>query len=255
MRISGLINVLRWFVVAMTLPVSIGAAPASRPQPAQSIQAEGTVPLVIPARRSPSSPPVGPAALPAAAEHVTPLTLQTQVRRQAGKRVETVRQTVTRTADRIHVASSDGREWLFERNTRDSRRAFGTLIDHANRVLVFYDESDLRNMLGIRGWAQVLSLGLDHELLQGLAPGTASRAIDTVRVVRHATTRTDVELREVWWSESHFLPGGFTSRQAAASLKFSIEGIRPGVDAVLLRPAPERFPKYRQVDLAEWLER
>jgi hypothetical protein len=254
MRISGLLNVLLWFVVAMTGPVSISSA-APEPQSPQSMQPEGAVPLVIPTRRSPASTPAGPAALPAAAEHVTPLTLQTQVRRQAGKRVETVRQTVTRTADRIHVASSDGREWLFERNTRDSRRAFGTLIDHANRALVFYDESDLRNMLGIRGWAQVLSLGLDHELLQGLEPGAASRAIGNVKVIRHATDRKDVELQEVWWSENHFLPGAFTSRQAAASLRFSVERVRSGVDAALLRPAAERFPKYRQVDLAEWLER
>jgi hypothetical protein len=254
MRISGLINIILCFVVTATVPVSIGSA-TSGPQPPQSMQPEGAVPLVTPKRRAPAAAPAGPPALPPAAEHVTPLTLETVVRRQAGKRVETLSQTVTRTADRVHIAGGDGREWLFERNTRDSRRAFATSIDHANRALVLYDESDLRNMLGIRGWAQVLSLGLDHELLQGLEPGTASRTIGTVTVVRHATDRKDVELREVWWSESHFLPGAFTSTHGAASLQFSVERVRAGVDAALLRPAPERFPKYRLVDLAEWLER
>jgi hypothetical protein len=243
-----------WYLVLGASSTLLGSVSTGL-QPPQSMPSETPVPLLIPARRSTTSPPAAPPALPEAAEKVTPLTLETLVRRQAGTRVESIRQTVTRTADRVHTASSDGREWLFERNTRDRRRAFGTLIDHASRTLVLYDESELRNMLGIRGWAQVLSLGFDHELLEGLEKKTASRTIDTVRVVRHATDRKDVELREVWWSETHFLPGGFTSVQGAASLQFSVQRIRTGVDATLLRPAGERFPSHQMIDLADWLER
>jgi hypothetical protein len=238
--------------------VSVGMAPillSSASSALHAQQSEGAMPLLIPKRRLPAPPLAAPPALPAAAEDVTPLTLETRVRRRVGTRAESVRQTISRTTERIHVAGSDGREWLFERNTRDSRRVFGTLIDHAARALVLYDESDLRNMLGIRGWAQVLSLGLDHELLDGLQRTTSSRTIDSVRLIRHATDRKSVELREVWWSESDFLPGGFTSMYGAASLRFSVERIRAGVDAALLRSAAERFPTYRAVDLADWLER
>jgi len=253
MRIPRLIRFSLWCLVVSMVPVSVSSA--SSLQPPQSRLSEGTIPLVIPTRRAPDIPPAAPPALPPVAEKVTPLTLETHVRRHVGKRAESVRQTISRTTDRIHVAGSDGREWLFERNTRDSRRVFGTLIDHANRALVLYDESDLRNMLGIRGWAQVLSLGLDHELLDGLQRTTTSRVIGTVRVIHHTTDRKGVELRDVWWSENDFLPGGFTSMHGAGSLQFSVERIRTGVDAALLRPAAERFPAYRVVDLAEWLER
>jgi hypothetical protein len=254
MRKSHLLRFCFLFLGVGSSPILLVSAAAGL-QPPQSTLTEGAGPLLIPARRSPASPPTAPPALPAAAEKVTPLTLETQVRRQAGKRVESIRQTVTRTADRVHTVSSDGREWLFERNSRDGRRGFGTLIDHPNRALILYDESDLRNMLGIRGWAQVLSLGFDHELLEDLQRKTVTRTIDTLRVVRHATDRKDVELREVLWSETDFLPGGFTSMQGGASLQFSVQRIRAGVDAALLRPAAERFPAYRVIDLAEWLER
>lgn len=76
---------------------------------------------------------------------------------------ETVRETITRTVDRIHLSSA-GREWLFVRNVRDPRRVSGTLIDHAARAVIFYDESDLRNVVGLNGWADALRLGSEPGL-------------------------------------------------------------------------------------------
>lgn len=193
--------------------------------------------------------------MPAAAEGVRSLTLETVVRRQIGTHVETIRQTISRTADRIHVRSRNGYEWLFERNLRDHRRAFGTLIDHRTRAIVFHDESDLRNIVVLRGWAQVLALGFDPELLDGLERSDRTMAVGAFRVVGYTSRRKDAELSEVWWNEREFLATGFTSTTAGGSVTFSVERIRRGVNGSLLRAPAERFPTYRTLDLAEWLER
>jgi hypothetical protein len=240
----------------LALPIgqlSLHAA-ASGPRPAQSTGPGEAMPLIIPARRPASAPPAAPPPLPPAAENVTPVTLETRLRQRSGTRNETVRQTIHRTVDRIHVAAGDGREWLFQRNPRDPRRVSGTLIDHAARALVFHDESDLRNRLGIHGWAQVLALGFDHALLDRLRPTATSRSIGAVRAVRYVSDEKDAELRELWWSEKDFLPTGFTVTRDNRSVEFSVARMRAGVNTTLLRAPAERFPAYRTVDLADWLE-
>ena len=108
--------------------------------------------ISLPARRAPEAPLSVLPALPAGADQIAPMTLELVVK--------TRRQTITRTADRIHVRGQ-GNEWLFVRNVRDSRRVSGTLVDHAARAIVFHDESDLRSMLGMNGWADALNLGFE----------------------------------------------------------------------------------------------
>ena len=66
----------------------------------------------------------------------------------------------------MHVRTSAVREWLYVRNPIDPRRVSGVMIDHETRVLVTYEESDLRNARGIRGWLDVLALGLDPDTLE-----------------------------------------------------------------------------------------
>ncbi len=186
-------------VVALSVVVSLAT---TEPTTAMQTGKPGeTWVLTEPKRRAPDAPPAAPPSLPADAHSIAPTTFDIVVRPgPATKDRLAVRQTVSRTADRIHVMGRDGREWLFERNPIDPRRVSGTLVEHRAKVLVLYEETDLRMVLGIRGWADVLALGVD--------------------------------------------------RQA-----FAIEHVKPGVDATLLRPALERFPKYRVVDLAEWLEK
>ena len=122
--------------------------------------------LAIPTRRTPDAPPGPPPNLPEGAEGIAPLTIQAIVRRHTTSGAsETLRQTISRTADRIHLAADNGREWLFERNPRDPRRVSAALIEHASQAIVRYEESDLRMTLGIRGWADVLALGVESELL------------------------------------------------------------------------------------------
>jgi hypothetical protein len=67
------------------------------------------------------------------------------------------------------------REWLFERNPRDPRRAFASAVEQGSQTIVLYEETDLRMMLGIRGWADVLSLGFDVDWL------VASKRTDDVK--------------------------------------------------------------------------
>lgn len=248
---------------ACLLCALVAVSPVVRPGSVRAVAAQRSVAdrddavvLVLPTRRTPTAPPAAPPALPPGAERVAPVTLETLIRRQpAAGRVQTLRQTITRTSDRVHVAASDGREWLFERNVRDPRRVFGSLIEHASRAIVVYDESDLRNMLGLRGWANVLALGFDLDLLSGLEPTTQMRTISGIRFARYATERKDAVIPEVWWSVDQIFPSGFVTADGSGSTRFSVERVRVGVDAGVLRAPISRFPTYHVFDLADWLER
>lgn len=206
---------------------------------------------VAAARVGLSNPPASPPALPAGADRVAPLTLEATVRRQAPDgTVQTLHQTISRTSDRIHVATSEGREWLFERSVRDRRRVSGFLIDHPSQVIVTYDESGLHAALGIRGWASVLMLGCDADLLAELEPTGQARVVGGIRFDRYTTMRKEAVARDVWWSDSQIFPGDFTTADGAGFTRFSTEQVRTGVDAALLRSPSSRFPAYRLVDPA-----
>ena len=171
--------------------VAMCCAAGSNPEQDSRIQA--------PTRRAVITPVAPLEELPPDADLVEPQTLEIVTRVQPiGGNAETWRETVTRTVERIHLLSP-GREWLFVRNAKDPRRVSGTLVDHAERTVVHYDESDLRNLLGMNGWADALRLG--------------------------------------------FEPG------------FNVERRAGSVNRALLRNAAERFPEYKVVDIAEWLER
>jgi hypothetical protein len=51
------------------------------------------------------------------------------------------------------------------------------------------------------------------------------------------------------------LASRLTSAPPDARTRVVVEQQRAGVDASVLLPARSRFPAYRSVDLAEWLER
>lgn len=243
---------------ALAVLQSLGLSPGVR---TGAVQAPGTTPgdlpvLAVPDRRKPDAPPKPPPELPAGADRVAPLTLETLVRRQPRRgHVQTLRQVVTRTSDRIHVRAGDGREWLFERNPRDPRRVLGTVVEHAARSIVVYDESDLRNLQGVRGWAQVLALGYDIEALKTLRRTAQSRTIAGVRFTKYAAAGSRSAEPELWWNDDFILPGAFVTADRLGATRFSIVRLRSGVDASLLRPPTSRFPAYQVLDLADWLER
>jgi hypothetical protein len=163
---------------------------------------------------------------------------------------------VTRTADRVHVAAGPDREWLYVRNPVDPRRVSATLVDHKSQTLVVYDESDLRNTLGIRGWADVLTLGFDMAVLSELPETSESRSTGTLTFSRYATRSPVNGVREVWWNQSALLPLEVAKgeREAERTVVISIDRVSRDVAAQLLEPPAQRFPDYRRVDYPDWLE-
>ncbi len=259
MRISGCPRIVTVHLIALALSLSAAhAAERTGIEDSQRFagEANSAPVLVLPTRRTADAPPAAPPALPAAAERVTPLTLEMVVRwKPAAGRAQTLQQTVSRTADRVHVAARHGREWLFERNIRDPRRVSGFLIDHASQAIVAHEESDLRMMMGLRGWADVVMFGFDRDVLGDYKRTAQTRTIGGLRFARYATDRTHAWTRELWWSEEYLLPGEFTTGDSKGFTRFSIKHLRAGVDLSLLRPPESRFPAYRVFSVADWLER
>jgi hypothetical protein len=210
--------------------------------------------LTIPSRRTPDASPALPPELPKGSAHITPLTIEVVVqRRPTSGAPQTLRQTIVRTADRIHVMTKE-REWLFERNSRDPRRALASAVEHRSRTIVLYEETDLRMMLGIRGWVDVLSLGFDVEWLAASTRTEDVRTQGGIRFARYAASRPDVRVMDLWWCEEQVLPGRFSVIDTSGKTQLTVERIRSGADSSLLVAPEERFPNYRVTGLAEWLE-
>jgi hypothetical protein len=192
----------RAVLIAIALGIFTGTVDA------QTLRPDSESPVFVePARRASGAAPDAPPAVPAAVDVLPPATLEIVIVRapKQGPR-RTSRQTITRETGRVHVATGTG-EWLFERNRADGRRVSATFIDHEHRALVFHDESDLRNRLGIRGWVDVVAMGEQTSI----------------------TT-----------------PDG--------TVRVTVARERREVDRGVFAPPAERFPGYRVLDLAEWLE-
>jgi hypothetical protein len=212
--------------------------------------------LTIPNRRALEGPPSPPPALPEGADRIAPLTIDVLIRREAGNRsVQVLRQTVTRTAERIHMAAQNGREWYFERNPVDPRRVSAWLVDNAAGAIIRYEDTDLRIRLGINGWTDVLALGFDVRLLP-VDGGTRNvRTIAGIRFVRYTVPSRVPAARELWWSADQALPSRFAVADEGGVTRFTVERIRKTVDEAVLRPAEMRFPTYQVFDVSGWLER
>jgi hypothetical protein len=218
-------------------------------------------PIVVPpVRRTSISPPAPPPALPDGAADIGSFTLEVTIRRDGTGRPETsTHQVITRTNRRVHLKVDADREWLFERNPVDHRRVEGWLVVHSRRTIVMYDESGLRNWLGVRGWADVLTLGLDVRALSLLTPTGEFRSEAGLRFARYTIAATASNgighgVRDVWWCVDQALPLQFTMHEADVKTTVSVERINAAVDEGNLRIPAGRFPDYREIDLAEWLE-
>jgi hypothetical protein len=239
-------------LAASAIIVGFVSAPAL---PQTEKAADGWV-LTVPKRRAADAPPAVPPPLPPAAESITPTTIEIAVRRGPTSRgSKALRQTVARTSERIHLTGEDRREWLFERNPVDPRRVSATMTEHPSKTIVLYGESDLRMSLGIRGWADVLALGFNSQLLAGYKRTQDVRTLGGIRFARHTNATKSAESREVWWSDEQVLASSFEIHDGTGVARFSVERARPGVDSALLRPPQERFPTYRTVDVGDWLEK
>ena len=236
--------------------ISLAAGAVLLPSAVDAGQTANGWVLTEPKRRAPDAPLAAAPSLPAGAQSIEPTTFDIVLRRESPlMKGQVVRQTVSRTSEQIHLRGNDNREWLFERNPIDHRRVSATLIDHSSKAIVLYEETDLRMTLGIRGWADVLALGFDSQTLRHYKRTAETRAVGTMSFVRYVSTATSGSVDEVWWSEEQVLPSRFSIGEGGGRTRFSIERVRGGTDASVLRPATARFPEYSVYDLAGWLEK
>jgi len=203
-------------------------------------------------RISQPPPAFSPPPLPAGADAVPPLTLSvTVVRRDGGRESRSVR-TVLRTAERVLVVGSPDSEWLFEQNPADPRRVTGYRVDHARRRVLVHDESELRHSLGLRGWADVLTLRLPPEARAGLRATGEHEVAAGARFERLvATPPPERGLVEVWWSEPLLLPLRVADREGAAATTTTVEVLEAGVDTARLALPTSRLPDYELGDASD----
>ncbi len=210
--------------------------------------------FIVPTRAPAAARPASPPDLPREALALVSATLQLQTTRGASGAA--VVQTVTRTADRVHVETGAGRELLYMRNPTDVRRVSAMLTDHTARTTVVYDESDLRRVLGIRGWLDVLTLGFDPGRFAELRPVSGTRrAFDLPFEHLEGPGSADGVL-EAWWHQGELLPLEVVRRRPESDAPVVVTVVQRSlaVDRQRLALPTTRFPDYRQLDFADWLE-
>jgi len=162
-------------------------------------------------------------------------------------------QTVTRGPTRVRVGLPEGhQEWLFEQNRLYPDRVSGYLIDHDARQVRFYDETPLRNHLGVRGWMDVLTIRFDAGLLGALRQTGERRAFADATGSRFVGADGKGDgLVEVWWSDELLLPLSVTQRSAGSEVTSVVDRLTRGGDAIVLADPADRFPAYQQVDASD----
>jgi len=232
-----------------TVAVLVGAR-----QPAGTGGADAA--FVLPDRSSPPPPPPSAVpAVPAAAEHLAPITytLVTTWDGMAGggRRIE---QRITRSRDRaLLIVDAGAREWFFERNPVHPDRVSGWLVDHEARRILAHDESSLRTMLRIRGWIDVLTMRFDPTALNALADTGTRRTVagETFRLFR-ASGQSPTGIVEVWWSDGLLLPLELVTRESAdVTATARVLGLSTEVDASALASPQQRFPEYRLMEAVD----
>jgi hypothetical protein len=238
-------------IVAIVLGPGLSASPQRAGGPGDPTS------LVVAVRRTPppAAEPVQPPSLTVGVMRIRPLTFTATIERRAEGRTSTETHVITRARDRMHVQIEAGREWLFQQNPVDGRRVSGALVDHATRTIVVHDESDLRRRLGLRGWADVVTFGIDDELLARFATTADARTVGGIRFTRYDAPAAQAGVSDVWWNRDHALPGAFTVARGLTSVRFSVSRIGPVAKREVLAPSRSRYPDYRVIDLADWVER
>lgn len=131
-------------------------------------------------------------------------------------------------------------------------RVSGYLIDHDARQVRFYDETPLRNHLGIRGWMDVLTIRFDSALLGALRQTGEQRPLAGATASRFvAPEGKDDGLVEVWWSDELLLPLSVTQRVAGREVTSVVDRLTRGGDATVLADPADRFPTYQAVDASD----
>jgi hypothetical protein len=247
---------LGWvWITACAAPPRPPAAPETSVVPA--VEQGGPAPdglaangFELPHRR-PVHPHAGvePIALPA--EHGAPIELTLTLRSFANGRQR--QQDVARGIDRVHIRAVGGSsEWLFVRNPLDPRRVSARRVEHLERVIIEYDESELALSGIARGWADVASLGVRLDGRERLSRTGRSERHSDFEFVEWRSSAEAVD-EAVWWSDEAALPWLVSGGARGAVLQVS--SLQRGVDRARLQEPLERFTGYRVMDVADYREK
>ena len=213
---------------------------------------------VTPVRSTSHQPPpfVLPTLLPELANPAR-LTIELETRQVGTPGGAVQRKTVTRTADRVHVSlGPSGPEWLFVQNTADGRRMAGTMLDHPHKTIIEYDESELRSGGVGRGWADVVSLGVESEIFPVVVPTGKREKLDGFEFEQlRRRDGTQGRIREIWWSGEAALPLRVMIDDGPSKIEVVVHAIRRKVDASVLRDMRERYPAYTVMDISDYREK
>jgi hypothetical protein len=169
-----------------------------------------------------------------------------------------VRRRISRTNQAVHVDMPDkGLEWLFVRNSVDPLRVYGQLVNHEDEVVLDHNDTALRDRTVARGWADVMTIGLRLDQLEGLQPSGESReafGLQFVHLARPEGTVKTSPIDEVWWNADSGIPLQIIASNERVSWQQSLLGIDDGVNEAMLEDAARRYPQYKNMDLADWGE-
>jgi hypothetical protein len=224
---------------------------------AQGAEADERGSFELPARHSQVTPAAQLPAVPAALRSPIDVTLELETTIPGAGGDVTRREDVARSAERIHIRLDRGAvEWLFVQNPVDERRVSATLVDHRQRAIIEYAESELRTSGIARGWADVACLGIGAEALEALESleptGRRERRFGFDFLELNAAAGS-TRPAQVWWSEDAALP--LRAVRGAPPLRFEVRALRRGVDRERFAEPRQRFASYSLLDIADYREK
>jgi hypothetical protein len=154
------------------------------------------------------------------------------------------------------VPEGGSEEWLFEQNSVDPRRVAAYRINHSKRQILVYDESDLKNRMHIRGWADILTMRFPATMLESLRPTREREHVSGVTFERYVRREAEAQgVVEVWWSEALLLPLSLTLEEGGTRTTSRLEGLLtdvPDTDLTSRLADPRRrFPGYEVLEASD----
>ncbi len=185
---------------------------------------------------------------------IVPLSAEVVITHRHNDEANSFSRTVSRHRGAVYVNYlQQGQEWKFIQNKEDRRRTTGILVDHHKKMLLEYQESDLRIGNIVQGWAEVFSLGFPSEKLDSLKP-TGESVSESGILFKHLVDNPDKPTLEVWWSDQYYLPLRFIARNGEDQWEqklTNIDFISADVEEESLQ---SRFPTYSMMDVVDWRE-
>jgi hypothetical protein len=196
-----------------------------------------------------------PADVPEHFEALEPVLVKITVRIESENAyVESVR-SVIRTRERVYVDyQGHGQEWLFLRNPLDARRVTGYLVDHQERAVLHFYQSDLANASIVRGWRDVITMGVSIDGLRATGEIQRYHGITFERYISKGSLNEEEPQVEVWWSVEQALPWKISRTNAKGSWVQEIVELGRSFDSTLLEEPARRYPEYKALDVVDWRE-